>query len=194
MRPLHRSVCHFHQKHLMYSHSNHHRIEVPSRRHPNTIYSLRLSYQFGQELFRRCGLIPWHADFTNHHFLVVATYHIFHIGDTRRSHRLPSIRTRIKGHADHVILSIVLFQYIENPAIQIVIVSSLQMNNHFGILRDLGMNSIRLRVWVNPSDGWCNKNDVLAKAWRAHQLGMRLMIDFHYSDVGWIESGNDCSY
>nr|AIA88152.1 Glyco_hydro_53 [uncultured organism] len=25
------------------------------------------------------------------------------------------------------------------------------------LLRDLGMNSIRLRVWVNPSDGWCGK-------------------------------------
>lgn len=50
------------------------------------------------------------------------------------------------------------------------------------LLRDLGMNSIRLRVWVNPDGGWCGKNDVIAKAWRAQQLGMRLMIDFHYSD------------
>lgn len=50
------------------------------------------------------------------------------------------------------------------------------------LLRDLGVNSIRLRVWVNPANGWCNKSDVVAKAWRAHQLGMRLMIDFHYSD------------
>lgn len=32
------------------------------------------------------------------------------------------------------------------------------------LMRDLGMNSIRLRVWVNPSDGWCNKSDVVAKA------------------------------
>ena len=51
------------------------------------------------------------------------------------------------------------------------------------LLRDLGMNSIRLRVWVNPNDGWNGKNDVVAKAWRAQQLGMRLMIDFHYSDT-----------
>ena len=41
---------------------------------------------------------------------------------------------------------------------------------------------------MNPSDGWCNKSDVVAKAWRAHQLGMRLMIDFHYSDV-WADPG-----
>ncbi|MGV8095205.1 MAG: arabinogalactan endo-beta-1,4-galactanase [Mangrovibacterium sp.] len=50
------------------------------------------------------------------------------------------------------------------------------------LLRELGMNSIRLRVWANPSDGWCNKSDVLIKAWRAQKLGMRVMIDFHYSD------------
>lgn len=56
------------------------------------------------------------------------------------------------------------------------------------LLRDYGINSIRLRVWVNPSDGWCNKSDVLTKAWRAHQLGMRLMIDFHYSD-SWADPG-----
>lgn len=56
------------------------------------------------------------------------------------------------------------------------------------LMRSLGMNSIRLRVWVNPEDGWCNKQDVLAKAWRAHNLGFRLMIDFHYSDT-WADPG-----
>lgn len=57
------------------------------------------------------------------------------------------------------------------------------------LMRDLGMNAIRLRVWVNPTDGWCNKSDVLAKAYRVHNLGMRLMIDFHYSDV-WADPGS----
>ena len=56
------------------------------------------------------------------------------------------------------------------------------------LLRDLGMNSIRLRVWVDPKDGWCNKEDLLAKAFRANNLGMRLMIDFHYSDT-WCDPG-----
>ncbi len=56
------------------------------------------------------------------------------------------------------------------------------------LLRDLGMNSIRLRVWVDPADGWCNKSDVLAKAWRAYSLGMRILIDFHYSDT-WADPG-----
>jgi arabinogalactan endo-1,4-beta-galactosidase len=50
------------------------------------------------------------------------------------------------------------------------------------LLKSLGMNSIRLRVWVNPTDGWCNTADLLVKAKRAHNLGMRILIDFHYSD------------
>ena len=56
------------------------------------------------------------------------------------------------------------------------------------LLRDLGMNSIRLRVWVNPDGGWCGKDDVVAKAWRAQKLGMRPMIDSHYSDT-WADPG-----
>lgn len=47
---------------------------------------------------------------------------------------------------------------------------------------DCGVNSIRLRVWVNPTEGWCNAEDVLIKARRANKLGMRVMIDFHFSD------------
>jgi len=57
------------------------------------------------------------------------------------------------------------------------------------LLRNLGMNSIRLRAWVNPAGGWCDKNDVLIKAWRANNLNMRVMIDFHYSDT-WADPGN----
>lgn len=56
------------------------------------------------------------------------------------------------------------------------------------LLKSLGMNAIRLRVWVNPQDGWCGKDDVLAKARRAQALGLRLMIDFHYSD-SWADPG-----
>ena len=50
------------------------------------------------------------------------------------------------------------------------------------LMKALGFNSIRLRVWVNPSDGWCGQDDVLVKAKRAQDLGMKIMIDFHYSD------------
>ena len=50
-------------------------------------------------------------------------------------------------------------------------------------LKDKGINSIRLRVFVNPSDKWCNLADVIAKAKRAKAQGMRIMVDFHYSDT-----------
>lgn len=56
----------------------------------------------------------------------------------------------------------------------------------FKILKDHGINSIRLRTWVNPStsktDGHCSKDETVAMAVRAKQWGMRVMIDFHYSD------------
>lgn len=51
------------------------------------------------------------------------------------------------------------------------------------LMKEIGMNSIRLRVWVNPADGWCGKDDVVIKARRAQALGMKIMIDFHYSDT-----------
>ena len=58
----------------------------------------------------------------------------------------------------------------------------------FALLSNLGTNAVRLRVWVNPSGGWCDGADVLYKAKRAAALGMRIMIDFHYSD-SWADPG-----
>jgi arabinogalactan endo-1,4-beta-galactosidase len=49
-------------------------------------------------------------------------------------------------------------------------------------LKSEGINAIRLRVWVNPSGGWCGKDDVVKMAKRAVVMGFRIMIDFHYSD------------
>jgi len=60
--------------------------------------------------------------------------------------------------------------------------SSGQQEDCMQILKEKGMNAIRLRAWVNPADGWCNTADVVAKAMRAKNLGMKIMIDFHYSD------------
>ena len=54
---------------------------------------------------------------------------------------------------------------------------------------DCGVNAIRLRVWVNPEKGWNNIDDVVYKARRANALGLRLMIDFHFSDT-WADPGN----
>lgn len=56
------------------------------------------------------------------------------------------------------------------------------------LMKQLGLNAIRLRVWVDPADGWSSAEDVLVKALRAHESGMRLMIDFHYSDW-WADPG-----
>lgn len=56
------------------------------------------------------------------------------------------------------------------------------------LLKSLGMNTIRLRVWVNPSPRYNDANDVLVKAKRAKTLGMRIMINFHYSD-SWADPG-----
>lgn len=56
------------------------------------------------------------------------------------------------------------------------------------LMKSLGMNTIRLRVWVNPSPAWNNTADVVAKAIRAKNLGLRIMIDFHYSD-SWADPG-----
>ena len=56
----------------------------------------------------------------------------------------------------------------------------------FKILKDHGINSIRLRTFVDPSNdpfsGHCSKAETVAMAVRAQKSGMRIMIDFHYSD------------
>lgn len=63
----------------------------------------------------------------------------------------------------------------------------------FQILKDHGINTIRLRTWVNPSNdpinGHCSTDETVALAVRAQQWGMRIMIDFHYSDT-WADPGH----
>ena len=56
------------------------------------------------------------------------------------------------------------------------------------ILQGKCIDSIRLRVWVNPPAGWCNKADVVKMATRAAAMGLRIMIDFHYAD-SWADPG-----
>jgi arabinogalactan endo-1,4-beta-galactosidase len=61
------------------------------------------------------------------------------------------------------------------------------------LLKDRGMNTIRLRVFVNPSthktNGHCSPAETVALAVRAKNMGMRIMIDFHYSDT-WADPGH----
>ena len=56
------------------------------------------------------------------------------------------------------------------------------------LMHELGLNAVRLRVWVNPKDGLCGKDDVVRMALRAKDWGMAVMIDFHYSDH-WADPG-----
>lgn len=58
----------------------------------------------------------------------------------------------------------------------------------YDLVKRHGIDSARLRVWVDPKDGWSAREDVLTKAKRARDHGMRIMIDFHYSD-NWADPG-----
>ena len=68
-----------------------------------------------------------------------------------------------------------------------------QQQDLLQILKDHGMNTIRLRVWVNPSGGWNGTSDLVAKAIRARNAGFRIMIDFHYSD-SWADPGQQTKH
>ncbi len=59
----------------------------------------------------------------------------------------------------------------------------------YALMKEQGMTAARLRVWVNPAQGWYNSTqDVVAKAKRAKAAGLSVMIDFHYSD-SWADPG-----
>ncbi len=51
------------------------------------------------------------------------------------------------------------------------------------ILREHGVNTLRLRVWVASPDGYHNASKILPLAKRARALGFKLIVDFHYSDT-----------
>ena len=56
------------------------------------------------------------------------------------------------------------------------------------ILADQGANAMRLRVWVNPPDGYSTKARALALAKRAKRAGMKIVLDPHYADF-WADPG-----
>lgn len=56
------------------------------------------------------------------------------------------------------------------------------------LMKNYGLDAVRLRVWVNPREGFCSPEDVLRMAQRAKDEGMAIMIDFHYSDW-WADPG-----
>jgi arabinogalactan endo-1,4-beta-galactosidase len=56
------------------------------------------------------------------------------------------------------------------------------------VLKGVGVNYIRLRVWNNPVSGYNNKAKVLAYARTVKAKGLKLLVDFHYSDT-WADPG-----
>ncbi len=52
----------------------------------------------------------------------------------------------------------------------------------FQILAANGVTYVRFRIWNDPAEGFDNKADVLALAKRARAAGLKIMINFHYSD------------
>ena len=57
------------------------------------------------------------------------------------------------------------------------------------MLGDGGMNSVRLRLWVNPPDGVNGLNYTLKLAKRLSNKGYRILLDYHFSYV--IRSSQD---
>lgn len=66
------------------------------------------------------------------------------------------------------------------------------------LMKNLGLDAVRYRVWVNPRRrgrpgasqsgevshaGMCDKEDLLQNCLIAKELGMAIMVDFHYSDT-----------
>ena len=63
-----------------------------------------------------------------------------------------------------------------------------EIKENTALMKELGLNAVRLRVWVNPRGGWSGAEDVLEMAKRAKYYDMAVMIDFHYSDW-WADPG-----
>jgi hypothetical protein len=58
------------------------------------------------------------------------------------------------------------------------------------ILKDHGVNYVRLRVWNNPieAEGFNDKAHLISMSKRVKDAGMKLLVDFHYSDF-WADPG-----
>lgn len=56
------------------------------------------------------------------------------------------------------------------------------------IFRSRGINTVRVRLWVNPPAGQSDLASVLATARRARAAGLSILLDLHYSDT-WADPG-----
>ncbi len=51
------------------------------------------------------------------------------------------------------------------------------------ILKRHGINRVRLRVWLDPADGYHDSAEIVAMGRRAKRAGLGLLVDLHYSDT-----------
>ncbi len=59
-----------------------------------------------------------------------------------------------------------------------------EVRDPYQIFHDYGANLIRLRLWNDPTwTDYSNLNDVIRSSKRAKDLGMGVLLDFHYSDT-----------
>ncbi len=60
------------------------------------------------------------------------------------------------------------------------------------LLKEYDIDAVRLRVWVNPdisgANGWCDIDDMVAKAEKAKVNNLDIMLTIHYSDW-WADPG-----
>jgi arabinogalactan endo-1,4-beta-galactosidase len=57
------------------------------------------------------------------------------------------------------------------------------------ILAEHGASHVRLRVWVDPADGYHDPAEAIQMSRRARRLGLRTFLDLHFSDT-WADPGN----
>ncbi|HYQ14879.1 MAG TPA: glycosyl hydrolase 53 family protein, partial [Polyangiaceae bacterium] len=57
------------------------------------------------------------------------------------------------------------------------------------ILESHGASHIRVRVWVNPADGYHDIDEAKSMARRARAAGLKVLADLHYSDT-WADPGH----
>lgn len=57
------------------------------------------------------------------------------------------------------------------------------------ILAEHGASHVRLRVWVDPADGYHDGAEAIQMSRRARRLGLRTLLDLHFSDT-WADPGN----
>lgn len=57
------------------------------------------------------------------------------------------------------------------------------------ILKENGMNNVKIRIWVNPSDGIYNLDYAVKLGLRAKAAGLSVTLNLHYSDT-WADPGH----